>query len=308
MDYIRHRQLTIPVVDLQAPKVDAHQLADGKANWTFPFMTAKADASAPASTNPDPKLGTLRIADGAVHVRAETLKADFNVDVKTEDSADGTGQIAANAKGTYAAQPITAQFVGGALLSLRTPVSPTRSTSRCERAHPGDPGRHRPGPAGVRRREPEAGAGRTRHGVAAAADRHRHPRDAAVSHRRGNWIMPPAWWKFHQFNGKVGSSDLAGDIDVDTKSQRPVVTAGLQSKLVDLKDLGGFIGASPGETEKGTKTAPSNGKVLPTDPINLPKLNAADVHLKYHAVRIQGRRQPLENMQANLDIVNGRSR
>jgi uncharacterized protein involved in outer membrane biogenesis len=84
------------------------------------------------------------------------------------------------------------------------------------------------------------------------------------------------------------------------------VTANLQSKLVDLRDLGGFIGAEPGDPSKGTKRATaSNGRVLPSDPINLPKLNVADVHLKYRASRIQGRSQPLDNMRADLDIVNG---
>ena len=112
--------------------------------------------------------------------------------------------------------------------------------------------------------------------------------------------------KFHQFAGKVGSSDLEGNIDVDTRPQRPVLTASLQSKLVDLKDLGGFIGANPGSADKGTKApARSNGKVLPDDPISLPKLNVADVHLDYRATRIQGRDQPLDNMRAKLDIVNG---
>ena len=113
--------------------------------------------------------------------------------------------------------------------------------------------------------------------------------------------------KFDDFSGKVGSSDLAGNIDVDTKPKRPVLTADLKSKLVNLKDLGGFIGAQPGSAAKGTKKpAPSNGKVLPDVPISLPKLTVADVHLKYDAKRIEGgRSQPLDNMQANLDIVDG---
>jgi len=45
--------------------------------------------------------------------------------------------------------------------------------------------------------------------------------------------------------------------------------------------------------------------VLPDEPISLPRLNAADVHLTYRAARIQGRSQPLDTMQAKLDIVNG---
>ena len=122
----------------------------------------------------------------------------------------------------------------------------------------------------------------------------------------GNLDFADGVVKFNNFAGKVGSSDLEGDINVDTKTQRPTLTADLQSKLVDLKDLGGFIGAEPGDADKGTKRAANtSGKVLPNTPISLPKLNMADVHLKYHAARIEGRHQPLDDMRANLDIVNG---
>ena len=81
----------------------------------------------------------------------------------------------------------------------------------------------------------------------------------------------------------------------------------LQSRMVHLKALGRFIGAEPGDTSKGTKAAPprNTGRVLPDNPISLPKLNVADVHLKYRAGRIEGRSQPLDNMRADLNIVNG---
>ncbi len=304
MDYIRHRQITIPVIDLQAPKLDAHQVANGTANWTFPFM--KTDPNAPAATGPAPKLGTLRIAEGAVHVRDEKLRADFNVDVKTQDSADGTGQIAANAKGTYAAQPITAQFVGGALLSLRDAGKPYSVDLKLAN-----------GPTRISLvggiQDPLAFAGADLKLELAGPDMSlllpligiAIPKTPAYR-VAGRLDYAAGVVKFNGFTGKVGSSDLAGDINVDTKPDRPVVTTNLQSKLVDLKDLGGFIGAEPGDADKGTKkAAPASAKVLPSDPISLPKLNVADVHLKYHAIRIEGRRQPLQDMRANLDIVNG---
>ncbi|MGI4951624.1 MAG: AsmA family protein, partial [Janthinobacterium lividum] len=110
--------------------------------------------------------------------------------------------------------------------------------------------------------------------------------------------------KFADIAGKVGASDLAGALEVDTGPQRPVLTADLSSKLVDLKDLGGFIGAEPAGGANARRAA-ADGRVLPNDPISLPKLNAADVHLKYSAARIQGRAQPLDNMRAALDIENG---
>ena len=47
------------------------------------------------------------------------------------------------------------------------------------------------------------------------------------------------------------------------------------------------------------------GGCCPTIPSVCPRLNVADVHLKYRAHRIEGQRQPLDDMQVDMDIVNG---
>ncbi len=99
-----------------------------------------------------------------------------------------------SAKGTYAKQPITAEFTGGALLSLRDASEPYPVDLQAgERADHGVGGRDGAEPAGLRRRQCEAGAGRAGHVAAAAADRDRDPEDAAVSGRRASWTMPTGW-------------------------------------------------------------------------------------------------------------------
>ncbi len=47
-------------------------------------------------------------------------------------------------------------------------------------------------------------------------------------------------------------------------------------------------------------------QLLPTTPINVPKLTAADVHLRYHADHVEGRSVPFDTFAAKLDIVDGR--
>ena len=312
MTYIKTRQLVLSTIDVQKPRVDALQMADGKANWTFP--SGNSDSSGPAT-----KIGILRIEDGQVHVKDDKLRGDFNIALSTRDSADGQGQtggqtgsqtggqIVATAKGTYANQPITAQFVGGALLSLRDAGKPYPMDLKLAN------GPTRVSLAGTVQ-DPLAFKG-----VDLTLDLS-GPDMALLLPLTGVAIpQTPAYRvagkldytdgvvKFTGFNGRVGSSDLEGNIEVDTKGEkRPVLTADLQSKRVDLKDLGGFIGAEPGDADKGTKKpARTDGRVIPNEPINLPKLNVADVHLKYRAARIEGRSQPLDNMRADLDIVNG---
>ena len=297
-DYIHDRTIVLPVIDLKSPKVEAQQLADGRANWNFP--------SGGPSTGPDPKLGTLRIADGHVHVVDQKLRADFNVALETRDSADGAGQIAAKADGKYANQPIQAQFVGGALLSLRDAAKPYPIDLKLAN------GPTRVALAGTIK-NPLAFAGADLRLDLAGPDMSlllpltgiAIPKTPAYR-VSGKLDYAAGVVQFQNFTGRVGSSDLAGTVKVDTKPERPAVVADLESKLVDLKDLGGFIGAEPGDADKGTKKPVRNdGRVLPNDPISLPKLNVADVHLRYKANKIQGRRQPLDNLVADLDIVNG---
>lgn len=301
MTYIKTRQVVLPAVAVEKPHVEAKQLADGKANWNFAF------GGGSGSGGPGTKIGTLKIDDGQVHVVDEKLKADFNVALSTRDGADGQGQIVADAKGTYANQPITAQFVGGALLSLRDEAKPYPVDLKLAN-----------GPTRVSLvgsvQDPLAFKGVDLKLTLAGPDMSlllpltgiAIPKTPAYQ-IAGKLDYSDGTVKFTGFEGRVGSSDLGGNIEVDTKNEkRPVVTADLQSKRVDLKDLGGFIGAEPGDADKGTKKAARNdGRVIPNEPISLPKLNVADVHLKYRAARIEGRSQPLDNMRADLDIVDG---
>lgn len=292
-----HGRWVLPSITVQQPRVDAQQLADGRANWTLSMEGSSGSTD----------VGTLAIDDGQVHVRSDKLAADFEVAIATRAGGPGgKDQIVASAKGTYAKQPIAAEFTGGALLSLRDAGDPYPVDLKLKN-----------GPTTL------SAVGTIANPLAfAGADVKLElagPNMALLLPLTGIAIpkTPPyrvagkldyadGAVKLNGLAGKVGSSDLEGDLQVDTKPQRPVLTAKLHSKLVDLKDLGGFIGAEPGDADKGTKRPTrSDGRVLPDDPIDLPRLNVADVHLQYTAGRIEGRHQPLDNMRADLDIVNG---
>ena len=297
--YIRSRAIVIPDIAIDHPQVEAQQLEDGQANWTL-------TGGSSGSTGPGPKIGNLRISDGHAHVVMAKLKSDFNVDVATKDVEGQPSQIVASAKGTYAKAPIDATFTGGALLSLRDESQPYPINLQVAN-----------GPTKISLvgtvKDPLAFAGADLKLDLSGPDMSLLLPLTGIAipktppyHATGALSYADGSVKFTGTHGTVGSSDLEGDLQVDTKPQRPVLTADMQSKRVDLKDLGGFIGAEPGEASKGTKKpAPSNGRVLPDDPVSLPKLNVADVHLKYHADRIEGRSQPLDNMRADLDVVDG---
>ncbi len=298
---IKERAVKLPLIQADKPVVNAEQRADGTANWTFP---SKSDSD---NSGPGPALGKLVINDGTVNVRSAPLRADFKVALQTKTArASEEDQIVANADGRYAGQPITAAFTGGALLTLRDTSDPYPIDLKVQN-----------GPTSVTLQgtvqDPLAFKGAAVRLALAGPDMSLLLPLTGIAIPKtppyrveGQLGYADGAVTFHKLNGKVGSSDLSGDLDVATRPTRPVLTADLRSKLVDLKDLGGFIGAEPGDEDKGTKKSTrSNGRVLPDDPISLPRLNAADVHLKYAAQRIEGRRQPLDNMVVAMDVVDG---
>jgi uncharacterized protein involved in outer membrane biogenesis len=120
---------------------------------------------------------------------------------------------------------------------------------------------------------------------------------------------------FRNFSGKVGSSDIEGDIAVDPTTVRPQVTAELRSRSVDLADLGGLIGAQPGRMSTPNQTpqqrqelarAEANPKLLPTKPIDLPTLRMADVRLKYDGQKIIGKGVPFDRINVVMTVEDGR--
>jgi len=117
-------------------------------------------------------------------------------------------------------------------------------------------------------------------------------------------------WRYDGFAGKVGDSDLAGDVQVDVSGPRPMFRAQLLSKKLDFDDLAGFIGAPPstgsGETANASQKAQSaklaaSPRVLPDTPYNLAKLRAMDADVRWRAQRIQAPKVPMiEDMDAHL--------
>ncbi len=311
LDYIRHRIITIPLINIDHPVVEAVAHPDGTASWSF---ASKNGTKAKSSSGPPPKLGLLRIRDGHVHVVDPALKTDMNLVLHTtgEKDADG-GRVVVTAEGTYAHAPITGRFVGGALLTLQDRVhpypvdlhlanGPTRVSLTGEVDQPLTFG-------GARLKlvfqGPDMALLLPLTGVPIP-----HTPPFKVT---GNLDYKQRSIVFDHFRGTVGSSDLGGSIAVDSHGKIPDIKADLVSRKVDLNDLGGFIGATPGDSKSANaaqkheiQKAKSSGDILPDQPFSLPKLRIANVQLHYKGDSIEGRYIPLDNIVAAFTIQDGR--
>ncbi len=313
LSYLHGRLVDIPLIAMDHPVVNAIARPDGTANWT---ATATSNPSQKPSTRPPPRLGVLRIEDGHVHVQDPHFKTDMNLLVHTtgEKQADG-GRLLATASGTYAHQPITGRFAGGALLQLRDrakpyPIDlhvangPTTVTLKGEVDQPLTFG-------GARLKlvfqGPDMALLLPLTGVPIP-----HTPPFKVT---GNLDYQKSRIVFDHFRGTVGASDLGGRIAVEPEGHVPDVQADLVSTKVDLNDLAGFIGSTPGSSKKHDASpaqqreiskSRSSGDILPEQTFSVPKLRAANVHLKYKGAKIENRFVPLDNIVVGLDIVDGR--
>lgn len=310
---LESRAIVLPRIDVDQPVLAVATGPKGEENWRL--GTSSAAASGGDTGASSPRIGALNITGGKATVKVPKLKADFAANIETRANGDDphAAQILVDAKGTYAGQPITGRFAGGALLSLRDAERPYPVDLRVEN-----------GPTKVTLvgtvQDPLAFKGTNVKLALQGADM------SALYPLTGIPIPETPPYKiagdlsysagrihFDKFTGTVGNSDLNGSIHVDPGKERPVVEADLTSRRVDLADLGGFIGGTPGKAstaqtpqqKREQAQSAASATLLPDQPFNLPKINAADFHVRYKGQRIEGNSMPLDNLETNLDIVNG---
>jgi uncharacterized protein involved in outer membrane biogenesis len=248
------------------------------------------------------------------------LKADFNAHIVSRDEGHD-GRIVVDANGTYAAQPITAHLLGGALLSLRDadrpwPVDLTLANGPTKVALNGtlrDPLAFKGADVRLQFNGPDMALLEPLVGV---------PIPKTTSYRMEGKLNLDGFDRIRveDFQGRVGNSDIAGAIEMqpagtETKGKsKPVVSLALRSNRIDLADLSGIIGGTPGRTTTAGATpqqraavakADASSKLIPDTPISIPRLDWADIHLRYHGAHIEGRNMPLDNVTVAVDVVGG---
>ena len=234
----------LPIVEADHPTYNFLQTAEGHNNWTLAIQSL-FDA---APNDPPPvEVGDVIINGGTGHFLSARVPADMEMELSTGRDGDRRTLII-DAKGTYANQPVTAHMVGGALLSLGDATAPYGVDLAVAN-----------GPTRITLK------GTVRNPLALTGANLdlalRGPDMALLFPLTGIPIpkTPPyevvgkldfadGQVKFSTIKGRVGSTDLNGDVAVDPRGVRPVLSGALTSRQVDMEDLAGFIGSQPGRT------------------------------------------------------------
>jgi AsmA protein len=99
--------------------------------------------------------------------------------------------------------------------------------------------------------------------------------------------------RYEDFTGKVGGSDLAGFLQVDTAGKRPFMQGDLKSKVVDLGDLGVIVGTDE----------PREAGVLPDRPFDPARWESVDADVRITAGTIRRPEQlPLQDLSARIQM------
>ena len=138
-------------------------------------------------------------------------------------------------------------------------------------------------------------------------------------------------WSLKGFKGKLGSSDMQGDVAVDTKGKKPHLTAKVTSNALDMEDIEGFWAAKPeqpgstkgekagskppapraGDTRDDAKAeqkqAEAGGPVIPDEGIRLDKIRGMDVDLDFQGKAIKSSGPALDNIKVKLKLVDGKA-
>lgn len=311
--YILHRQLTLTKIEVDHPVVNLRQKPDGTNNYTIAMKHSGGGAS--------PKIGMLVIKDGHADVKMAKYKTDMDVAIHTgpapKDSIIKGREVAATAKGTYDGQPITGSFQGGALLSLRDKSNPYPVDLHVAN------GSTKVSLVGTIQQPMSFGGASLKLSMSGQNLANLYKLTAIPLPSTppysltGDLTYSKETVRFHDFHGKIGSSDLEGDLDEThpLTNGRPLITANLTSHHVDLADLAGFVGGTPGTTTTPGQNAATREKVekakaspyvLPHTPINLPKLKMANFEVHYKGQEIIDKNVPLDNVVVWLSIKDGR--
>jgi uncharacterized protein involved in outer membrane biogenesis len=304
-----HRQVRIPTIHLAHPELLLEKGPKGVGNWVFGEQG-----------NTRARFGRLWIDDGHLHYRDAAARTD--IEVQVDSTAPGKGDVAppidVKGSGRWQGNPFSVQGHAQSPLALRDKQQPYRIDANARagatRAHARgtlvDPLQLRDFDLMLALSGQDLEALYPMLGIALPPS----PPYAFDGRLTRDLDGKRSTWHYHDFHGKVGDSDLAGDADITVGGKRPFLKADLVSQRLDFDDLAVFIGKAPqsggGESTNASLSALSareaaSTRVIPDTPYNLAKLRAMDADVRWKARRINAPRLPLDDMDAHLKLDAG---
>lgn len=297
------QRIVIPVLRFEAPAVLLLRQADGNANWNFP-----------PEDKPSPwKLDLERVifTKGTVHYQDALQKADLVAEVDTIN-ADPDYGVSFVVQGKYNLGPVKGSGKAGAVLSIKQQIAPypvqadmhfgpTRISVEGSLTKP-------TALAALDLKLKLSGPSMARLYAVTGIVLPETPAYSTEGRLRGSLSRHASQWTYDKFSGKVGGSDIAGQLEFQTGKPRGVLSGKVESKLLQFADLGPLIGADSNASKAARGVAPVQpaGKVLPVEPFRTERWTAIDADVNYTAERIVRDKQlPISKLNTHLILKDG---
>lgn len=282
-------RLSFPEISLSDFHLALDVNKDGTPNWVFGKAGKKRES---------PHIGSLSIDNGTFTFRDPTIDTDLSLVINTlAAKGEKDTMVEAIGKGKFRGMDTKLHLRGGALLALRRadrpyPIKATLKVGMTKASINGtllDPLNLKKEKVNFVLEGTDLAQLYPITGVPFPPT-HAYKLSGYLTHTNDIWT-------FERIEGNVGKSDLSGDLSVDNSRTPQLITGDLESQSLDLKDLSGFIGVTPGKKPRD--------RVLPTKPFNLEKIRAADVDVLFKGEEIINENLPIEKMDAHLIIKDG---
>lgn len=299
----------LPLLAVDRPDVRLLRDGSGKANWTF------GDPNAPKTPLKLPAIQHFIINDGQLRYEDQQRDVFFLGTVNSNEhaTADGRGRFVLEGKGQLNRSPFTALVTGGPLLN----ISPNRPYPFDARVDAGSTHVLAKGditkPFNLGLFETQLSVSGTDLNRLYALTGLTLPNTPPYK-ISGHLTRNGQRFDFKKLNGRIGDSDVSGDLFVLTGRQRPYLEADLQSRRLDFDDLGSLVGAAPatgrGETASaGQKVEAAQRdatqRLLPDATLQVERVKAMDAKVKYRALAVNAPNLPLQKVRLDLTLEKG---
>ncbi len=335
-----HKEVRIPRIWLKQPNVSLLSLANGDNNWTFNLANTENTNDKQKPSDWSVSINDIVFDKGQIDFKDATLKADFHAVIdplgKPLPFSEVTGNAGTGDKpaaktedkpqlnvpeyvfgwkvdGKYKGEPLIGTGKIGGMLSLKSSDNPfpvqadVRSgTTRVVLAGTLlDP--MNLGELDLQLKFSGQSLGNL-YGLTGVLLPNTPPystdgRLIARIHQEGG-----ALFDYQNFNGKIGSSDIHGNLKYVAAKPRPKLSGDLTSKQLLFTDLAPLIGADSNKekSNRGEKTRQPANKVLPVEPFETKSWGVMDADVRFSAKHIQhGKSLPVSDLNTHLVLDNG---
>ncbi|WP_460140389.1 AsmA family protein [Pseudomonas sp. S2_E01] len=325
------QRVSIPRIDLTEPNAQLQRLADGRSNWTFQFDPKDPNAE-PSNWVVD--IGSIGFDKGHVTLDDQTLKTQLDLLIdplgkpipfsdivgdKAAKTAHEKGSapqdyaFALKVKGQYHGQKLSGDGKIGGLLALQDSTRPFPLQAQVAIADT------RIELAGTLTDPLNLGALDLRLKLAGSSLGNLYPLTgvtlpdtppyATDGHLIAKLHEPGgAVFRYEAFNGKIGASDIHGNLAYVASQPRPKLSGALVSNQLLFADLAPLIGADSNAKQKarGGESKQPADKVLPVEEFKTERWGDMDADVEFTGKRIvHSEKLPFNDLYTHLVLTDG---